>query len=288
MTTSRHGDTMPQPPGVRPRFRDLSGRRALVTGGSSGLGRALALALATRGCRVLATARRQERLDALHRAAPDIDVAAGDLTDPAFRDRLPGMAADRLGGLDIIVAAAGSGAICEFGAGDPGTCARILDIDFLAPAAVVHGCLPLLHRSPDPGIVFIGSILGLHPLPLHGAYCAAKAALRSLAGTLRMELATSGVDVLHVSLGPIESEFWEHLLVGQRPTWSQTRPMPAERAAQAVIDGLVRRRTEVVPGWRAKGFAFAARFLPGLIDAVAARNWRQAEPLPSAPPSPRP
>lgn len=279
---------MPQPPGVRPRFRDLSGRRALVTGGSSGLGRALALALAKRGCRVLATARRQERLDALHRAAPGIDVAAGDLTDPAFRDRLPGMAADRLGGLDIIVAAAGSGAIGEFGAGDLGTCARILDIDFLAPAAVVHGCLPLLHRSPDPGIVLIGSILGLHPLPLHGAYCAAKAALRSLAGTLRMELATSGVDVLHVSLGPIESEFWEHLLVGQRPTWSQARPMPVERAAQAVIDGLVRRRTEVVPGWRAKGFAFAARFLPGLIDAVAARNWQQADPLPSASPSPRP
>lgn len=279
---------MPQPPRVRPRYRDLSGRRALVTGGSSGLGQAIALELARRGCGVLATARRADRLDALARTATGIQGVAGDLTDPDFRDRLPGMAADRLGGLDIVVAAAGSGAIGAFGADDPGTCERIIDIDFLAPADLVRASLPLLRRSPDPGIVLVGSILGLHPLPLHGAYCAAKAALRSLAGTLRMELAASRIDVLHVGLGPIESEFWENLLVGRRPAWSRARPMPAARAARAVVDGLVRRRSEVVPGWRAKGFAFAARFMPGLIDAIAARNWRRSDPLRSEPSPPQP
>lgn len=279
---------MPQPPRVRPRYRDLSGRRALVTGGSSGLGQAIALELARRGCGVLATARRADRLDALARTATGIQGVAGDLTDPDFRDRLPGMAADRLGGLDIVVAAAGSGAIGAFGADDPGTCERIIDIDFLAPADLVRASLPLLRRSPDPGIVLVGSILGLHPLPLHGAYCAAKAALRSLAGTLRMELAASRIDVLHVGLGPIESEFWENLLVGRRPAWSRARPMPAARAARAVVDGLVRRRGEVMPGWRAKGFAFAARFMPGLIDAIAARNWRRSDPLRSEPSPPQP
>jgi hypothetical protein len=64
--------------------------------------------------------------------------------------------------------------------------------------------------------------------------------------------------------------------------------MPAERAARAVVDGLIRRRSEVVPGWRAKGFAFAARFMPGLIDAIAARNWRRSDPLASEPPPPQP
>ena len=279
---------MPQPTSVRPRIRTLTGCRALVTGGSSGLGRAIALELARRGGQVLATARRPDRLAEIARTAPGIQVVAGDLTDPEFRDRLPDIAADRLGGLDVVVAAAGSGAIGAFGAGAADTCARILDIDFLAPAALVRASLPLLRRSADPGIVLVGSILGLHPLPLHGAYCGAKAALRSLAGTLRMELAADQIDVLHVGLGPIESEFWENLLVGRRPAWSQARPMPAERAARAVVDGLIRRRSEVVPGWRAKGFAFAARFMPGLIDAIAARNWRRSDPLASEPPPPQP
>lgn len=279
---------MPQPPRVRPRIRTLTGCKALVTGGSSGLGRAVALELARRGCHVLATARRPDRLAALARTAPGIQVVAGDLTAPDFRERLPAIAADRLGGLDVVVAAAGSGAIGEFGAGDAETFGRILDIDFLAPAALVRASLPLLRRSADPGIVLVGSILGLHPLPLHGGYCAAKAALRSLAGTLRMELARDGIDILHVSLGPIESEFWENLLVGRRPSWSQGRPMPVERAARATVDGLVRRRNEIAPGWRAKGFAFAARFLPGLIDAIAARHLRDEDRHPIAPPIPRP
>jgi short-subunit dehydrogenase len=153
---------------------------------------------------------------------------------------------------------------------------------------LVRASLPLLRRSADPGIVLVGSILGLHPLPLHGAYCAAKAALRSLAGTLRLELARDRIDVLHVSLGPIESEFWENLLVGRRPSWSQGRPMPVERAARATVDGLVRRRAEITPGWRAKGFAFAARFLPGLIDAIAARHLRTEDRRPIDPPMPQP
>ena len=279
---------MPQPTSVRPRIRTLTGCRALVTGGSSGLGRAIALELARRGGQVLATARRPDRLAELARTAPGIQVVAGDLTDPEFRDRLPDIAADRLGGLDVVVAAAGSGAIGEFGAGAADDCARILDIDFLAPAALVRASLPLLRRSADPGIVLVGSILGLHPLPLHGAYCAAKAALRSLAGTLRLELARDRIDVLHVSLGPIESEFWENLLVGRRPSWSQGRPMPVERAARATVDGLVRRRAEIAPGWRAKGFAFAARFLPGLIDAIAARHLRTEDRRPIDPPMPQP
>ena len=279
---------MPQPTIVRPRLRTLTGCRALVTGGSSGLGRAIAVELARRGCHVLATARRPDRLAALARTATAIQVVAGDLTAPDFRDRLPDIAADRLGGLDIVVAAAGTGAIGEFAAGAADTCPRILDIDFLAPAQLVRASLPLLRRSADPGIVLVGSILGLHPLPLHGAYCAAKAALRSLAGTLRIELARDRIDVLHVSLGPVESEFWENLLVGHRPSWSQGRPMPVDRAARATVDGLVRRRPEITPGWRAKGYAFAARFLPGLIDVIAARHWRAEEHRPHEPLPPQP
>jgi short-subunit dehydrogenase len=149
-----------------------------------------------------------------------------------------------------------------------------MDLDFTAPAELVRASLPALVEGDDPVIVFIGSILGLHPLPLHGEYCAAKAALKSLAGTLRTELVADGVGVLLVDLGPTESEFWNSLLVGERPPWSRGRRMPAEVAARAIVTGIERRRPEIVPGWQARGYALAARFLPRLIDRAAARHLR--------------
>jgi short-subunit dehydrogenase len=276
---------------LRPMRRPLAGQRALVTGASSGVGRAVALELARRGCRVLATARRGDRLAELaeeSRAAglPHPIVAeAGDVTDDDFRRRLLAAAADRLGGLDLVVAAAGSGAIGPFREAAAGTFARIIDVDFIAPAELVRASLPQLSTSPDPGLVLVGSILALHPLPLHGEYCAAKAALRSLAGTLRTELAGAGVDVLLVSLGPTESEFWDNLLAGSKPPWSRGRRMPVEKAARAIVAGIERRRAEILPGWQAKGFAFAARYLPGLIDAIAARHLH-GSPRPPAVPHP--
>lgn len=257
--------------------RLLSGLRAVVTGASSGVGEAVARALAARGVRVLATARRGDRLAALAAGSPaaaPIIWEAGDLTDADFRRHLVAEARGRLGGLDVLVAAAGCGAIGGFREAAPATLDRVLDVDFRAPVELVRLCLPLLDASPDPAIVLMGSILGRHPLPLHGEYCAAKAALASFADSLRVELSGDAIDVVHVSLGPTESEFWEGLVAGSRPSWSRGRRMPADRAAAAIVAGLERRAREVTPGWQAKGFVLAARFAPRVIDALTARHVR--------------
>jgi len=267
-----------------PRRRELAGLRAIVTGGSSGVGRGVALELARRGAFVLATARRGERLAELA-AAPaggaPIGHLAGDLCEPAFRQQLVATAAERFGGLDLVVAAAGAGAIGPFRRADPATFRKILELDLVAPAELVRTALPHLARGRDPAIVFVGSILGLHPLPLHGEYCAAKAALRSLAGSLRLELASAGIDVLLASLGPVASEFWGSLVAGERPGWSRGRPHSPAQAAAAILAGLERRRAEIVPGWQARGYAWLARWLPGLIDRFAARH---LEAVAAAPP----
>jgi short-subunit dehydrogenase len=251
----------------------------IVTGASSGVGRAVASLLARRGCRVLATARRDDRLRVLASStssAVPICHEAGDICDPVFRDRLVTVANERLGGIDAVVAAAGGGAVGPFRQMTAATFARIIDLDLIAPAELVRRCLPDLSRGNDPVVVLVGSILGRHPLPLHGEYCAAKAALRSLAGTLRVELAADGIDVLHVSLGPTVSEFWDALVTGERPPWSRGRRMPTDAAAAAIIRGMERRRADITPGWQAVGFALAARFFPGMIDRVAGRHLRRA------------
>lgn len=248
--------------------------RALVTGGSSGVGRAVAMDLSRRGVRVMATARRRERLAELASDSADqpIDHEAGDLRDPAFRGRLVATTVERLGGLDIVVAAAGGGAIGPFHATDARTFAEVLDLNLVAPAELVRLCLPQLRHGRDPAIVFVGSILGLHPLPLHGDYCAAKSGLHALAGAVRTELAGEGIGVLLARLGPVETEFWDALVVGERPTWSRGRPVSATFAAEAIVDALEQRKTVVTPGWRAKAYALVARFLPGAIDHFAARQ----------------
>ncbi len=261
--------------------RRLAGLRALVTGASSGVGAAVARGLAARGVHVLATARRVDRLAALAAEAPaatPILWEAGDVTDPAFRRNLVAATADRLGGLDLVVAAAGCGAIGPFADAEPATLDRVMDLDFRAPVELVRLCLPLLRRGVDPAVVLVGSILGLHPLPLHAEYCAAKAALASFAGSLRVELAADGIDVVLANLGPTESEFWSGLVAGTRPSWSRGRQMPAAVAAEAIVSGLEKRSREIVPGWRARGFALAARLAPGIIDTVTARHLRAVRP----------
>ena len=261
----------------------LAGSSGLVTGASSGVGRAVALELARRGVRVLATGRRGDRLrevaeEATGTAGGTMLYEAGDITSPDFRRHLVETAVRQHGGLDLVVAAAGSGAIGRFRDASPDTLARIMDVDFFAPAELVRESLPALRAGRDPAIVLVGSILGYHPLPSHAEYCAAKAALRSLAGTLRLELATEGIGVLLASLGPTESEFWDHLLTGRRPGWSQGRAMSAARTARIIARAVVWRRREVLPGWRAKGFAFAARLFPRLIDRAMMRRLRGESP----------
>jgi len=231
----------------------------------------LAVELARRGAAVFATARREPLLATLAAAHP-IAVLAGDITDDAFRQELVAAAVKSLGGLDIVIAAAGSGAIGRFAEADPATLRRVMEIDFFAPAELVRLALPGLAHGRDPAVVLVGSILGLHPIPLHADYCAAKAALHSLAGTLRAELAPTGIDVLLATLGPTASEFWDSLLVGDRPAWSRGRQLNVATTARAIIAALERRRAAVYPGWSAKGFALAARFCPRLVDRIIRRR----------------
>jgi len=235
------------------------------------VGRSLAIELARRGAAVFATARREPLLATLAAAHP-IAVLAGDVTDDGFRHRLVAAATERLDGLDVVIAAAGSGAIGRFDQADPATLRRVMEIDFFAPAELVRLALPALSRGRDPAVVLVGSILGLHPIPLHADYCAAKAAVHSLAGTLRAELAPVGIDVLLATLGPTASEFWDSLLAGDRPAWSRGRQLDAATTARVILSALERRRATVSPGFSAKGFALAARFCPRLIDRVIRRR----------------
>ncbi|RLT14238.1 MAG: SDR family NAD(P)-dependent oxidoreductase [Planctomycetota bacterium] len=266
----------------KPRWRrTLSGKRCVVTGASSGVGRAVAIELSRRGAIVLATARREPLLVGL--AAEQIEIGmsqpilytAGDITSNLFRQQLIHTAIEQMGGIDILVAAAGSGAIGAFSHASPQTLQDIMDVDFFAPAELVRQSLPALACGRDSVAVLIGSILGYHALPLHAEYCAAKSALRSLVNTLRLEIAPAGIQILLASLGPTETEFWDHLLTGTRPRWSRGYQWSAKKTAASIVTAIEHRRREIVPGFGAKAFVLGSRLFPSLINAILKRRFQR-------------
>ena len=167
---------------------ELNGRRALVTGAAGGIGRAVVAALRREGARVTATDRAAEGVDADH-------AIAGDLTDPAFCDELPGLAARAMGGLDIVCNNAGvitRGRATEASHADM----RLsLAVNLEAPFLISRAAIPLMAAAGGGAIVNTASCWGLRPGPDHPIYCTSKAALAALTQCMARDHAGEGVRI---------------------------------------------------------------------------------------------
>lgn len=258
--------------------RSLAHSRVLITGASSGIGRELALAFARRGARVLLAARRESQLhvvaDQCRRQSAGVDaiLLAGDLTDPAYRRALVQTATEHWQGLDILVNNAGVSAHGPFASSDEATLRQVMELNFFAAAELTRLALPLLKQGERPAIVNIGSIIGHRGLPLNSEYAASKFALRGWTESLRAELAADGVDVLLVSPGTTETEFFEHLVAKRADLpWGESTAIPAAAVAEQTVRALERGRREIFPNWRGRALVFANRLAPGLVDRLVAK-----------------
>jgi 3-oxoacyl-[acyl-carrier protein] reductase len=185
----------------------LTGRRALVTGGTRGLGRGIVGRLVDEGCAVALCARDGEAVDAvvaeLRGAGATAFGAAVDVADDDALEQFVGVAAHELGGLDLVVAnaggAAGSAAVGESTGDDWRT---TFDLNAVHTAVLVRAALPHLRRSPVASVVVVASISGSRPQP-KAQYAAAKAAEISMAASLARELGSDGIRVNSLSPGSI-------------------------------------------------------------------------------------
>lgn len=187
---------------------DLSGRRALVTGGTKGIGRAVSLALALAGADVTACCRSggdaaASLVDELAKTAGDHHVVAADVADPDDVDRLAAHCRDTYGSLDILVNNAGTISHVPFGELTDEEWRRVVDTNLTGVFSVTRRCLPLL--NPGASVVLIGSKVAAVGLPLRAHYTAAKAGLTGLARTLCKELGPRGIRVNVVAPGIIDT-----------------------------------------------------------------------------------
>lgn len=256
--------------------RDLRNRRALVTGASSGIGRALAIELARRGADIVLVARREDRLaevaDEIHQLGRRAIIAPGDVTDAAVRRRALDAARDELGGLDILVNNAGVGAHGRFAEADPGRLRPIMELNFFAAVELTREALPLLQGGVQPIVVNIGSILGYRGVPHKSEYSASKFALYGFSSAIRPELARLGVDVLVATVGPTDTEHFETLLEehGELP-WGNPRRKPASAVAQSIVGAMERGRHEVFTHWGGWAWVVLNRLAPRIVDRIVSR-----------------
>ncbi len=215
-------------------------RRALVTGASSGIGRELARLMARRAYRVLAVARREERLRELAREYGG-EYRAVDLAEPASLDAIVG-AVEEMGGLDVLVNNAGFGVARGVLEQSPEEVEGQFLVNAVRPIQLVQRLLPYLEED---GVVVNVTTAGVHVvmagLPVYGA---AKAALHYATRALREELAARGVRLVEVLPGPVRTEFFRRAGLGE-PRWA----VEAEAAARAILGAVEGRRNIVYIPW---------------------------------------
>lgn len=265
---------------------------ALITGCSSGIGRALAEAFQGAGYSVWATARRDEDVAALGQAG--FRGVRLDVDDGAAIARLAEQLQREAGGLDVLVNNAGYGAMGPLLDGGAEALRRQFETNVFAVVELTRACFGLL-RERRGLVVNIGSVSGVLVTPFAGAYCASKAALHALNEALRLELAPFGIGVLEVQPGAIASSFganagrtWQALVDDHSPWWplrefiraragaSQDKPTPAAELARQLLAAVQRqpRPRLLRVGHGSRALPLLARWLPtGLLDKALKKRF---------------
>ena len=244
-----------------------------ITGGGSGIGRALALAFADEGAAVAVSGRREERLQEVvqaleERGARGLAVRC-DVTDEASVAEAVQKVVRTLGGLDVAVANAGfsvAGRIEKLSAAD---WRRQLDVNVIGVAMTARYAIPHLRKSKGR-LGIVGSVVSMVATPGLGAYAASKYAVRAMGQALAAELHGSGVSCTLLHPGFIESEIAQVDNQGRFDgTREDKRPKnllwPADRASRSIVGGFARRKRELVFTGHGYVGAFAGRHMPWLI-----------------------
>lgn len=180
----------------------VTGKKVFITGGSAGIGKAIALQIAREGGSVVVCARRQGPLDetvaelkAAGGAGQAFGAVTADVTDAAAMQAAAERAIELLGGLDVVIANTGFAECQPTEEADHGHYRRLMDINFFGHVNTVQAVMPHLTAQGSGDIVLVGSMLGVLSVWGYGGYSASKFAIRGFAEALRQEMLLKGVRV---------------------------------------------------------------------------------------------
>lgn len=254
--------------------RNLDGKRAIVTGASGGIGRAIAKALAAAGAKVALAARSADKLaEAAREIGGHALAVPTDITKPDDRERLIQTTLAKFGGLDLLVNVAGVGAWGHFATSDEAINRTVMEVNFFAPVELIRLAVPHLTRGNDPAICNLTSMCGRAGMPAWPEYSASKFALVGLTEALRGEMARYDIDVVTVVPGLTKSDLNRHLLRSEgKADIPYDQGMTPDYVAERTVNAIRRSTRELVLGGEAKKILLLKRFAPRLLNRIVARK----------------
>ncbi len=257
----------------------FDGKVVWITGGGSGIGKALALEFASRGARVAVSGRRAAKLKTV---MEQIEVSGGkglalvcDVTDDTAVRASVARVVETWGRLDVVVANAGfgvSGLVEKLTADD---WRRQMEVNVVGAASTVFHSLPEL-RKTGGRLALVASVASFAAMPTMGAYAASKAAVRVMGLTLSQELFGSGVSCTTIHPGFVASEIAQVDNRGRHDaSRKDPRPAnlmwPADKAARVMVRAIQRRKREFVFTAHGRLGAFVGQHMPGFVHFVMTR-----------------
>lgn len=267
---------------------ELRGKTAIITGASTGIGKALALALAARGVHLGLGARGQAELEAVAAECRALGVRAlavpVDVADPAQCKHFVDTCVSELGACDLLVNNAGIGMWARFAdVTDLSIYDRMMRVNYLGAVHVTHAALPSLIQGRGL-IVAISSLTGKTGVPTRSGYAASKHAMQGFFDSIRVELKDSGVDVSVISPGFVATDIRKKGFaangqpLGDSPRdESEGATMSLETCTEIIMKAITRREREVVMTAKAKVGMWLKLVAPGAVDRIALRAVRERD-----------
>jgi short-subunit dehydrogenase len=269
-----------------PHLRDLKDKVAVVTGGSSGIGRSIALELANCGCKLAVVGTSQERIDSTLTLMPAGRECRGyvcDVSDRVATSLLAEAVEEDFGHVDIIVNNAGITSAAPFSEFDMALFDRIVQTNFFGVVNCCHAFLPKLQAREQGHIVNMSSMLGFVGVPHQSAYVSTKFAIRGFTESLWAELDDTPIAVTGIYPGTIQSEILERASFSDDLEKAAMIKMmdrfgiPASVVALKTVNAIRRERREVIIGRDAWALVLLKRFWPTLCHYLVSSGVHKAQ-----------
>lgn len=254
----------------------LKGKVVVITGASSGIGRAMACEYAADGAKVVLAARQEDKLretvDGIVARGGEAAYAVTDVTNADDCRHLIDTAVDRFGGIDVMICNAGLSMRALFDDCDLSVLHRLMDVNFWGTVNCTKYALPYLQRSKG-SLVGISSVAGLHGLPARTGYSASKYAMTGFLETVRIENLKKGVHVMVACPGFTASNVRFSALTADGTTQGATprnegKMMTPEQVAHIVARGIRRRKRLCLMEWEGRATHLLKKFCPSLVDRL--------------------